>query len=47
MAPVAALLDGIEQQLTEAAELMLTGAASEAMHVTMLRGALSLLPTPG
>ena len=43
---VAAVLDGIERQLTEAAELVLTGGVSEALHAAALHGALMLLPKP-
>jgi hypothetical protein len=43
---VATVLDGIERQLTEAAELVLTGGLSEALHAAALLGALSLLPKP-
>ena len=43
---VAAVLDGIERQLTEAAELVLTGGLSEALHAAAQLGALSLLPKP-
>eukprot|EP00966_Prymnesium_polylepis_P135678 3136421-Prymnesium_polylepis.1 len=42
----AVLLDGIERQLTEAAELVLTGGVSEALHAAALHGALMLLPKP-
>ena len=42
----ATVLDGIERQLTEAAELVLTGGLSEALHAAALLGALSLLPKP-
>jgi hypothetical protein len=43
---VAAVLDGIERQLTEAAELVLTGQLSETLHAATLTGALLLLPRP-
>lgn len=43
---VAVLLDGIERQLTEAAELLLTGGVSEALHAAALHGALLFLPKP-
>ena len=42
----AALLDSIEEQLTQAAELQLIGAVTQALYVSTLRGALAVLPMP-
>jgi hypothetical protein len=39
-------LDAIEAQLTEAAELHLTGALTEGLYVVAVRGALAALPKP-
>ena len=39
-------LNSIEQQLTEAAELQLTGTITEELYVSMVRGAIAVLPTP-
>ena len=39
------VLDAIEQQLVQAAELHLTGTLTEALYISTLRGALAVLPT--
>ena len=38
------VLDGIERQLTQAAEMQLTGALSDELYVSVVRGALRLVP---